>query len=244
MLYHWQDGEAQQPQRLSALDADLAPQVPGIYAWYAQLALSEDDWRPRMRGDVDLAAFDLHRAVADYANAHRPEPIHLHGEGSYGLNWAGTIRREAISDRVDDITINRVEAHISEISTDPQNRRLLTTLLRAATPVFASPLYIGVATNLRTRLAQHKADYEQAKAEIRNDPTASARLQFDGDSFGARLAGAGIQLDRLECWVLPASAIIDGKIERQGAGNHSNRSVAQAAEWILQHIFQPVLGRK
>jgi hypothetical protein len=41
---------------LGALDLDLAPEAPGIYAWYAQLALSDNDWRPRMRDGVDLAA--------------------------------------------------------------------------------------------------------------------------------------------------------------------------------------------
>lgn len=227
-----------QPQRLSAFDVDLAPQVPGIYAWYAQLALSEDDWRPRMKDGVDQAARDMDRAIADYAQVHCPEPIALRGDGSYGLNWSGEMRRDTISDRIDSASQNAVESRLSDISLNPEERQLLTTLLRTAAPIFASPLYIGVAINLRLRLSQHKADYEQAKNEIGIDPSSSERLQFQGASFGARVAGAGVQMERLECWILPTNDIIVGQ-----GGNRRQRGVAEAAEWILQRIFQPVLGR-
>lgn len=233
-----------QPQRLDALDVDLAPDVPGIYAWYAQLALSDNDWRPRFHGGVDLAARDLGRAIADYAHIHQPEPLDLRCDGSYGLNWSGTIRRDSISDPSSNGEASRAEAQLGELSSDPQGRRALTHLLRAATPIFASPLYIGVATSLRSRLAEHKADYENAKAALRNNPSASARLQFDGDSFGARLAGAGIQLERLECWVMPAVAISVSDNSDQHGAHQGRRSVAYTAEWVLQRIFQPVLGRR
>jgi hypothetical protein len=232
------------PQRLDALDIDLAPDLPGIYAWYARLALSRDDWRARCHGDLDLAARDLDKAVADYAHIHQPEPLELRGDGSYGLNWFGTIRQDSISEPSADGDASRVEVQLGELSSDPSSRRLFIQLLLAATPIFASPLYIGVATSLRSRLAEHKADYEGAKTVIRNNPSASARLQFGGESFGARLAGCGIQLERLECWILPTIAIADqpdGDVKQK---YREHRSVARTAEWVLQRIFQPVLGRK
>ena len=41
--------------QLSALDLDMAPDRPGIYAWYSQLPLSDGDWKPQMREGLDLA---------------------------------------------------------------------------------------------------------------------------------------------------------------------------------------------
>lgn len=227
-----------QPQRLSAFDVELAPQAPGIYAWYAQLALSVDDWHPRIKDGIDLAARDLDRAIADYAQVHSPEPVALRGDGSYGLNWSGEIRRDNISDHIEGNFANAVDSHLSRVSPNPEGRKLLTALLHAATPIFASPLYIGVATNLRVRLSQHKADYELAKTEIHNDPSSSNRLQFHGSSFGARVAGAGVQMECLECWILPTGDIIDSK-----ESDRHQRNVAEVAEWVLQRIFLPVLGR-
>jgi hypothetical protein len=231
-----------QPQRLGALDIDLAPQVPGIYAWYASLALSDHDWKPRIQGGIDLAAHDLDRAISDYAHVHHPEPLDLRAEGSYNLNWSGALQRDSISDPGASGPASRLELQLHSLSADPESRRLLTSLLRAAAPIFASPLYIGVATNLRSRLAVHIADYEAAKAALRNNPSESAALHFGGDSFGARLAGAGIQLERLECWVLPAVGVA-AAANNQMIAIDGHRSVAGTAEWILQRIFRPVLGR-
>lgn len=234
-----------QPQRLGALDLDLAPDGPGIYAWYAQLALSENDWRPRRHGDLDMAAADLTKAVGDYARIHRPEPLNLRGEGSYGLNWSGTLWQDAISEPTVNGSVSRVETQLGELASQPIGRRLLIDLLRTATPIFASPLYVGVATSLRVRLAEHRADYEAARSAIRNDPSASEELRFRGQSFGARLAGVGVQLEHLECWVLPAADITEfGKNGKNGATSINTRLVAQMAEWVLQRIFQPVLGRQ
>lgn len=243
MLEFWHDGHAQ-PQRLDALDVDLAPQLPGIYAWYAQVALSDRDWMPRIEGDIDLAARDLGQAIVDYALIHHPEPLDLRADGSYNLNWAGTLQRDSISDPASGNSTSRLEVQLRSLSSDPDSRRLLTSLLRAAIPVFASPLYIGVATNLRSRLVEHIADYEGAKVTLRNNPSESATMQFGGDSFGARLAGTGIQLERLECWVMPTIGIAGSELHNNADTHHKHRSVARAAEWILQRIFQPVLGRR
>jgi len=231
-----------QAQRLNALDLDMAPDAPGIYAWYAQLTLSDDDWKPQVSDGVDLAARYLTRAISDYARVHELNPIHLRGTGTYRLNWSGTLRRDSIADAPADSESTAVDSRLNDLAEEYNVRRLLIKLLRAATPVFASPLYIGVATNLRVRLAGHKADYETTRARIRADPSAGARLQFEGDSFGARLAATGLQLEHLQCWILPANlALIDNSDEDNSV--ISARAVAEAAEWILQRIFLPALGR-
>ncbi len=232
--------EPASPKRLGALELDLAPDLPGIYAWYAQLALSADDWRPRMRDGVDAAGFDLINAIEDYAHIHEPEAVELKGAATYGLNWLGSIRRQSITQRTTGSPESLIQGRLSELAATADDRRLLTQLLLSAPPVFASPLYIGVATNLRERLAEHRASFEKANTLLRSKPEQASSLQFLGRDLGARLAGAGIPLERLECWILTAP-----QPPPVGSGPTANqRSVAQAAEWILQRIFQPILGRQ
>lgn len=229
-----------QPVRLSALGLDRAPAEPGIYAWYARIALSESDWRPRLQKGVDAAGGDLIAALNDYVRMHQPGPITLRGQASYHLPWTGEIRQQGVSDEGRSASGTRLDLHVADVADDPEARQLLSALLRAAPPVFASPLYIGVATNLRQRLAEHKRSFEAASAVIRQNPEQASLLQHQGKDLGARLAGAGIPLERLECWVLPAS----GNSIPSGGTQAKQRSVAQAAEWVLQRIFQSILGRK
>jgi hypothetical protein len=233
-------GEGMHPVRLGALHLDRAPAEPGIYAWYVRIALSEGDWRPRLQNGVDAAGGDLTAALNDYVRIHQPSPITLRGQASYHLPWAGEIRQQGVSDEDGTGSGTRLDLHVADVADDPEARQLLSALLRAAPPVFASPLYIGVATNLRQRLAEHKKSFEDASAIIRRNPDRASLLQQQGRDLGARLAGAGIPFERLECWVLPASGTSipsDGALAKQ-------RLVAQAAEWVLQRIFQPILGRK
>ncbi|WP_237156062.1 GIY-YIG nuclease family protein [Mycobacteroides abscessus] len=225
---------------LSALDLDMAPESAGIYAWYAQLGLADEDWKPHHKNGFDLAAGYLIDAVASYAGIHEPSPVHLTGKGTYQLPWTGTLRRSSIADVSEPNEDPAVATHLGELAVHPDVRRLLISLLRAATPVFASPLYIGVATNLRTRLREHMAAYENARAALRQDPALAGRMQFEGESFGFRLAATGLQLDYLQCWVLPAS--LDAPTD--DGSTPSARDVAETAEWILQRIFLPVLGRQ
>jgi hypothetical protein len=157
------------------------------------------------------------------------------------LSWKGEIRQESVSDVAESDSDTRLDLQLGETAKDREERRLLSQLLRAAPPVFASPLYIGVATNLRQRLSDHKKSFERASTAIRQRPDLASSLQLRGKDLGTRLAGAGIPLERLECWVLPAPGMMSVPSDMaQG----KQRSVAQAAEWVLQRIFQPILGRQ
>lgn len=228
------------PIRLSALQLDRAPSSPGIYAWYANVALSESDWKPRMREGVDTAETFLINAINDYARAHQHGSIRLRGQGGYHLTWKGELKQENVSDSQEQTSTTNLESHLSEISRNPEDRKLLSALLKSAPPVFASPLYIGVATNLKQRLAEHRKAFETASAAIRQRPDRASALQHRGKDLGTRLAGAGIAFEHLECWVLPTADLgVSSSL-----GTPKQRVVAQAAEWVLQRIFQPVLGRQ
>ncbi len=234
---------AHAPERFTALNSDLAPAGPGIYAWYAHVPLGVNDWRPNLVDGSDAAASAFHRGLSKYASAHRPPPIELVGSGTYDLRWEGTLHLGAVTDARAGEASSLLGARMDFVMEDPDSRQRLLSLMRAAPPIFATPLYIGVATNLRARLGEHKRDYESAKAAIRSDPTRSAHMQFEGKSFGERLAGCGLTLDSVEVWVLQAQLHEPDRSAETRAAMPA-RVVAQAAEWILQRVFQPALGRK
>lgn len=229
------------PKQLSPLDIDKAPEQPGIYAWYAELGLSDEDWKPDLAGGLDRAAMYLRNAISDYSRIHEAGPLDLTAKGTYDLPFSGTLRRSSIADTEPGVGQSTVAKRLGGHDVDPAVRHLLITLLRSAVPVFASPLYIGVATNLRTRLGDHMTDYENAYAVFRQHPTLAEQRRFEGESFGERLAASGLQLDYLKCWVMPAK--LDSAAGADDA-SMTAREVAEAAEWILQRIFLPVLGRR
>ncbi|WP_091414984.1 hypothetical protein [Friedmanniella luteola] len=228
------------PTRLGALELDLAPDSPGIYAWYPHLALSPDDWKPRLVGGVDAARVDLLHAIEDYARIHESGAVDLKGSANYGLYWHGRMQRLSVAARSTETGESLAATHLAELAADPDDRRILTDLLRMAPPYFASPVYIGVATNLRERLAEHRVSFERANKLLRNQPDRASELQFRGTDLGARLAGAGIPLERLDCWILAAPGMPHAGDDQKS----KQRSVAAAAEWVLQRIFQPILGRQ
>ena len=84
--------------------------------------------------------------------------------------------------------------------------------------------------------------YENTRAAIKSNPSMAERVQFEGSSFGARLTATGLRLEHVQCWILPAKfAVVE---DDTATAVTSAREVAEAAEWILQRIFLPVLGRQ
>jgi len=223
----------------------MAPQEPGLYAWYAQIALSEGDWRPRLSADGhDIAGNYLVDALRDYVGFHQESSLALRAATSYDLSWSGLLRKRSISDP-DEVTGDSImSTYLGSIAGHAGERQFLIEVLKSAPPIFASPLYIGVASNLRERLSQHKKSYEEARVALRNQPGAASRLQFSGKDFGTRIAGAGIPLERLDCWVITAPTGDDDACGNSGQVSVRKRTVLEAAEWLLHRVFQPVMGRR
>lgn len=237
-------GGAPEPARFAALDIDLVADRPGIYAWYAQLGLSGNDWRPSIQDGVDASAANLTKAIMEYARIHESGLIGLTGSGGYGLGWRGTLRQDSAADRVEPTGESAIDRRLSGISQDPSARKLLTEMLGMSTPVFASPLYIGVATNLRQRLSTHREDFMAARRRMRSNPQAHNDLKELGSTFGERLAGTDISFEHLQVWVIPADGLSIRENDANRVGSEpAARHVAEGAEWVLQRIFKPLLGR-
>lgn len=236
--------------RFGMLEVEQAPESPGIYAWYATFQASAQDWETKPVGGQDASIEGFLGLLREYASYYEPLPITLRGSAPYGGRWDGVLeldhgvnRHESPSqdegvDRRERERRERDREALDNTISSQTGRRLLAQFLGRATPVFSSPLYIGVAENLNERLQRHRTSYNKAMEWLRSNPNDADRLRGDARTFGQRAASRGIAMENLEAWV------IDLKALESDIPVKSLRESAQSAEWLLHRLFAPILGRQ
>jgi len=95
--------------------------------------------------------------------------------------------------------------------------------------ILVSPLYVGIATSLRTRFKQHKKSFEGIKDMQNNGDDLSTVMGEAEKSFGGRAAIKGFNWDQL------IFACVEMEIDR--------RSI-QEQEFLINRFYNPILGRK
>jgi hypothetical protein len=128
-----------------------APNTPGVYSWYYRIELADKDIAKCVE-DVELEESEEARddIMRDFLRTHlfryyKEVPYFIALSGQLKPKYEGFIgHREDISSSM-----------IRRLSAAPNNLYELKKTLRLAIPLFASPIYIGVATRLRERLLQH-----------------------------------------------------------------------------------------
>lgn len=219
---------------LSTFKLESAPTVPGIYAWYARFPLGEQDWKPAIHGGIDRSAAAFLDSIVTYGSYFHEGVVDLTGRGLYGVKWVGSVEPQTFFNSGESSELARLESAANE----PQTRRLVSALLRESVPAFTTPLYIGVALNLRERLLQHKHDYETAHRSLKSAPERGSELREQGKAFGFRIAGAGVPFEQLVVHVLEVPKAVDGLTGAEA------RKAAEVAEWTLHRILRPVFGRQ
>lgn len=222
------------------LDVDQAPESPGLYAWYATFRASELDWKTRAEDGEDQSIAGFRRLVKNFAAHHEPNPIGLRGSAPYGGLWQGRLDLKYGSTASGSgATLENGLEELEETMESESGRQALALFLSHATPTFSSPLYIGVADDLRTRLKYHKRKYAEGMQWLADNPDGAEKLQENATSFGLRAASRNIAMENLEVWVVDLSVTPSGsKLQRE------LRRTAQSAEWLLHRLFSPVLGRR
>lgn len=135
-------------------EIDLAPETPGVYAWYSRLVISKADIddivnRVRMAQQESEA-----KARAEIENAldrfifspYRETPYQVALRGQLKPKFSGEVLHEP----------SKSDSLIGRLASDPDRFRTVAEVLRSAAPWFTAPLYIGMAINLRGRLKQHR----------------------------------------------------------------------------------------
>lgn len=201
-------------------DLANAPASPGVYAWY---------YSP------DIADYDLERAIAAAADGD-PERSRdairsllderLFGffrEAAYDAVITGALKPSYSGQLTHAFDVSG--SLVERLSQDPNRLRSIRDILRVSAPLFASPLYIGMATKLRSRLGRHKQLIERYRAA---QPPDGQPVRESDAGFAWQVAKRRIPPERLFVCTCAIS---------------TDDGIAVDVENILNRIYYPVLGK-
>lgn len=200
-----------------------APALPGVYAWYYSPEITDRDLEQTITQlkacrDTDrLAAETLVRSTLDNRvfKHFREDPYQALIEGPLKPTYTGTLEH----------TFRVSAGLVQRIVDDPDRLKTIRAVLDMSAPMFASPLYMGMAGELRSRLATHKKLIERYR-RLHGHTDEPAR---DSDAgFAWQVAKRKIPPDRLMVFTCTTAA--DDK-------------TAVDIENILNRIYYPILGR-
>jgi hypothetical protein len=128
-----------------------APNGPGVYSWYYRIELTDKD----IATCIENVELENNPEIKE-AIVHAFLDTHLfryYKEVPYFVALSGQLkpRYEGLIDHRNDVSASLIR----RLAATPANLYELKRTLRLAIPLFASPIYIGVATRLRERLMQH-----------------------------------------------------------------------------------------
>jgi hypothetical protein len=135
-------------------EIDLAPETPGVYAWYSRLAISKADIDSIIKRINEAKLVNEANARAEVENAldrfifspYRETPYQVALRGQLKPKFTGEVIHEP----------SRSESLVGRLATNPERFRTISDLMKTAAPWFTAPLYIGMAINLRSRLKKHR----------------------------------------------------------------------------------------
>jgi len=203
--------------------ADLAnaPDEPGVYAWYYSPEITDFDLERTIEGvraSSDKAEAErMIRSMLDERLFHyfREEPYTAALSGPLKPAYVGSLEHDSVASGS---LVNRLAA-------DPERLRTIRNVLALSAPMFASPLYIGMATILRSRLAKHKELIERFRSVVPRD----GQIARNSDAgFAWQVAKRRIPPERLFVFTCSTS---------------SDDGTAVDIENILNRICYPILGR-
>jgi hypothetical protein len=203
--------------------AELAnvPEMPGVYAWYYSPEITDFDLEKtieKVRSATNCAeAESVIRTMLDN------RLFHHFREEAYTAVVSGQLKPSYTGALEHDTTVSN--SLVSRLATDPDRLRSIRDVLALSAPMFASPLYIGMATVLRARLARHKDLIERFRSTVPRDGQAT---QNSDAGFAWQVAKRKIPPERLFVYTCSIPGA-DG--------------TAVDIENILNRICYPILGR-
>lgn len=206
--------------------ADLAnaPAAPGVYAWYYSPQITDYDLdaaianiksqREEDRAEAERSA----KALLDERifKQFREEPYRAVVEGPLKPTYSGPLEH----------AFEVSPGLVSRLVDEPERLRSLRDILDRSAPMFASPLYIGMSVNLRTRLGKHKSLIEKFRVARLNE-TPPQRNSDAG--FAWQIAKRQMPPDRLFVFTCVIGS--------------DDENTAIDIENVLNRLYYPILGR-
>ena len=201
-----------------------APKKPGVYAWYFRPELTEYDINElivKIQEDPDAASDLIRNFFSDHLFKYfKQKPYEVQISGQLKPKYSGTIEHEQ------DIS----KELIKRIRENPKRLFDIRDLLEKSSPMFASPLYVGMSSDINQRVIQHVSCIKKYR-ESAFDPLrrfAEEEISSDEKSFAQRIVEREIPSS---CLFL-VFQITDDKLD-----------IHVDIENIINRIYYPTLGR-
>lgn len=203
-------------------EIDLAPETPGVYAWYSRLVISKADIDAIVKrvNEAKLSGESKAREEVEDAldrfifSPYRETPYQVALRGQLKPKFSGEVAHEP----------SRSESLVGRLAANPERFRAISDILRTAAPWFTAPLYIGMAINLRSRLKQHRNKI----VELRDLQGSGSIDDFAEAGFANQVVARSF--DPTNLFVHIAEVNVD-------TGEHND------LENILNRINYPIFGR-
>lgn len=225
-------------------DLSAAPSLPGLYVWYARLAVGRADWHSEYAGSESKATEHLMNALKAQSLKFGSQEMKIAAAANFSSAWRGTLKEDQLSkwrigdnnETAQDGFGNRLQNCLRENST----RQALVAFIDNAFPIFCAPLYVGKAAEqtLSDRLRQHRRSYLRLWNSYRKDPQLPEKLKRP-KNFAERAIKFGFTPDDLYCFTLSFDVE-----SADGLSAEDGTSLINTTEWLLNGWATPVLGRK
>lgn len=229
-----------------------APRATGLYAWYAGLNAGLKDWELEVIDGVDVGTERLRSLLKRHTDRYCVQELETTALGAFSQTWVGQLQDQTANTLRNVLAepngVQEQESYDQKRAPKLQStlesrnaRRLMVRALEIAMPVLSSPIYVGVADCLQTRLAQHVREVNKLASTVNNDPSTRQRLrEVKKTNFAVRAIAAGFSPDNLQVW----TCNLDLLVEELGSKSQDARTVAEAVEWVLNRWHRPYLGRR
>ena len=160
-------------------------------------------------------------SLATYSSVFQSSKLNIHAQGNFGQNFRGSIDQ-----------VNKEHSNLNESGLD---------LLFRTSAVFMPPVYIGISSNLNSRLSCHYDAFLQAFRNGINVLEQESATDADSDTseessiFGGRLADTMLTAGFTDFRHLFVKVAYDELITREQL---------KKTEFILNRIYRPILGRR
>jgi len=202
-------------------DVSDAPDAPGVYAWYYNPEITDFDLDKTIQlAEMAAGSEEAEKIIRETLEQRvfqyfREEPYTASISGPLKPVYAGSLEHKSgISSSL-----------VSRLAANPKRLSNIRDALSQSAPLFASPLYIGMASILKRRLARHKSLIEQFRSSVSLD---SNENEESDAGFALQVAKRKIPPERL--FVITCSM-------------PSSDGAAIDIENILNRIYYPILGR-
>ena len=214
-------------RKLRWVDLQQAPPSPGVYAWYYEPEITDFDLdaaliliRERM-GAGDRAGAEA--AVTTLLSEH---VMSYFRQDPFDVVLSGPLKPRHVGSAEHDQRLS--PALVQRLLEDPDRLLPLRDILQGSAPYFASPLYVGMSDDLRTRLARHRTLIEKFRREGFRRAPSDAAVQSEEAGFARRVVDRRIPPDRLFVMICETDQVI---------GLHVD------VENLFNRMYYPILGR-